>query len=297
MARLPRVRRRGQHAESSPPVLTGAEAWSQTRLPRRLLSEHRRADSLPLVRVRDRLRVSLLHALMAGTLIWDFDGTLGRHEGAWSACMLEAVHVHEAGHGVDDDDLRQHLSQGFPWHEADVAHPELCDPVKWWAHVEALMAKLYEALGYEPTRASDLAVLAHRAYLDTTSGRWSLFEDTLTGLDQLTSLGWRHIVLSNYVPELPEIAFSLGLEGRVEGILASANIGYEKPHPAAFAIAIGRCSPKEPIWMIGDNLEADVRGAEALGIPAILMQGEDHSASRRGADMQGVAAIVGRAFI
>jgi putative hydrolase of the HAD superfamily len=42
------------------------------------------------------------------------------------------------------------------------------------------------------------------------------------------------------------------------------------------------------VWMIGDNIQADVLGAESTGLRAILVRGEDPQASRRAADLQDV---------
>jgi putative hydrolase of the HAD superfamily len=46
--------------------------------------------------------------------------------------------------------------------------------------------------------------------------------------------------------------------------LSSANIGYEKPHSEAFKTALRECGNPETVWMIGDNIEADIKGAKAL---------------------------------
>jgi KaiC/GvpD/RAD55 family RecA-like ATPase len=58
-------------------------------------------------------------------------------------------------------------------------------------------------------------------------------------LQRLAAVGWRHIVLSNHVPELASIVAGVGLGYLVETVLSSARTGYEKPHPEAFAIAGG----------------------------------------------------------
>lgn len=60
---------------------------------------------------------------------------------------------------------------------------------------------------------------------------------------------------------------------------SSALTGYEKPHPQAFFQALDRLGCPETVWMIGDNLEADVLGAQAVGIPAILVRKVDERAT------------------
>ncbi|MFN2389985.1 MAG: HAD hydrolase-like protein [Actinomycetota bacterium] len=46
------------------------------------------------------------------------------------------------------------------------------------------------------------------------------------------------------------------------------------------------------MWMVGDNVTADVRGAEAVGIPAILVRTEDGSVARRAQDLYGIRALL-----
>jgi putative hydrolase of the HAD superfamily len=64
--------------------------------------------------------------------------------------------------------------------------------------------------------------------------RWRLYEDAIPAFEGLSSSGWKHAVLTNHVPELPEIAGHLGLDRHVERIFNSAQTGYDKPHPEAF---------------------------------------------------------------
>ena len=221
-------------------------------------------------------------------LIWDFDGTLAHRRGetGWSILLVEALEAEEPGHGHSADVFRPHLREGFPWHSPDVAHPELRDPEAWWGSVRPQLARAYEAAGYAPERALELADAARRLYVDPEVG-WSVFEDTLPTLERLTQAGWTHAILSNHVPELRQIAAALGLDEVVELISCSAETGYEKPHPQAYASVLEPLSPAEA-WMVGDNVVADVLGAEALGIPAVLVRRPDPRAARSADSLAGV---------
>lgn len=44
--------------------------------------------------------------------------------------------------------------------------------------------------------------------------------------------------------------------------------------------------------MVGDNPHADVRGAEAVGIPAILVRAKDARVTRQVDDLFGVEALL-----
>jgi putative hydrolase of the HAD superfamily len=213
-------------------------------------------------------------------LIWDFDGTLAHRRGetGWSTLLAEVLDAEDRGHPHSAETFRPHLRQGFPWHRPDVAHPELCEPDAWWASVRPLLARAYEAAGYRPARALELAEAAQRLYIEPGVG-WTLFDDTLPALERLGGAGWTHAILSNHVPELRQIVRGLGLEELFAVVSCSAETGYEKPHAQAYASVLDRLRPKEA-WMVGDNVVADVLGAEAVGIPAVLVRRPDERAAR-----------------
>jgi putative hydrolase of the HAD superfamily len=227
--------------------------------------------------------------------IWDFDGTLAHRRGetGWSILLAEALDAEEPGHGHVADTFRPHLRTGFPWHEPEIAHPELCDPEAWWASVRPVLGRAYEAAGYDPARALELADAARRLYVDPSVG-WELFDDTLTALDRLSQAGWTHAILSNHVPELRQIVSALGLDDVVSFLSCSAETGYEKPHAQAFASVLDALRPAEA-WMIGDNVVADVLGAEAVGIPAVLVRRPDPRAARYADSLAGVEDFLSEA--
>jgi putative hydrolase of the HAD superfamily len=122
-----------------------------------------------------------------------------------------------------------------------------------------------------PERAAQLAELARRRYVDASSG-WRVFVDTVPVLEALRAAGWRHVILSNHVPELREIVRGAGLGSYFEAIVTSAATGFEKPHPRAFAAVLRYRRGGERVWMVGDNPEADVAGARRAGLRAVLVR-------------------------
>jgi putative hydrolase of the HAD superfamily len=80
--------------------------------------------------------------------------------------------------------------------------------------------------------------------------------------------------------------------GPIDAVFTSARTGFEKPHPEAFRIALRACGEPEMAWMVGDNPVADVAGAEAIGLPAILARTADPSATLRAADLNQAAAMI-----
>ena len=227
---------------------------------------------------------------MARVILWDFDGTLAWREGVWSGALLQALDELEPGHGFCRDDIHPRIVSGFPWHSPEVPHPQLNRADRWWADLCELFASIFRDLGFDADRAATLARSTRWIYTDATSFR--VFDDTVPALEKLREGGWRHLILSNHVPELPTIVHDLGLDPLFEDVLSSALIGYEKPHPEAFRIALRAAGEPDEVWMVGDNPVADVQGAEAVGIPAILVRREG-KAKRRVEDLWGVVEIVG----
>lgn len=203
-------------------------------------------------------------------LLWDFDGTLAERPGMWSGALLEVLDEQQPGHGLTRAKIASVLSSGFPWHNPATAHPELADADAWWSHVIQVVSKALTRLGMAPGRAASAARLMRSVY--PALNRWCLFDDTIPTLTRLSESGWRHVVVSNHVPELPEIMAALGLSDHFVAVINSAVTGYEKPHPQAFRIALAAVEFPRHVWMIGDNHAADVAGATAVGIDAILVR-------------------------
>ena len=204
-------------------------------------------------------------------MLWDFDGTLAERPGMWRGCLLEVLREEEPGIEAEADAFIPALRDGFPWHRPEEAHLDLCDGDEWWTQILPLLAGAYEAVGVAPDRAVELAALVRARYADPRVG-WRLFDDTVPALSRLRERGWRNAVLSNHIPELEQLVTGLGLDPLVETVLCSAVTGYEKPHPEAFAAALRLRRDGEPVWMVGDNPEADVEGARQAGLPAVLVR-------------------------
>jgi HAD superfamily hydrolase (TIGR01549 family) len=208
---------------------------------------------------------------VSGIVLWDFDGTLAERPGMWRGCLLEVLREEEPGIETDADAFIPALRGRFPWHTPREAHLDLCAGDAWWERILPLLVEAYEDAGVEPERAAQLARLARARYVDPRVG-WRLFDDAVPALSRLREAGWTNVVLSNHVPELEHLVAGLGLDRHVDALLCSAIIGYEKPHPEAFAAALRLRRDGEAVWMVGDNPVADVLGAERAGLRAVLVR-------------------------
>ncbi len=223
-------------------------------------------------------------------LLWDFDGTLAvRHEG-WSGALVDLLQRSRFTDSVTREQIVPHLQTGFPWHVPDEPHPHLASPDLWWQALHPVFRRAYEAVGVPPAHAAALVTEVRHSYL--SPAKWSVFEDTVPVLSKLRDAGWKHVLLSNHVPELGELVDALGLERFFEHVFCSAVTGYEKPHAEAFRCAVASIPEGAQVWMVGDNFRADVLGAEAVGLPAILVRSNNAAARYQCASLNGLHSII-----
>ncbi len=206
-------------------------------------------------------------------ILWDFEGTLVDRPGLWRSALMEVLDVNEPDHHVEMEQIRPYLRDGFPWHRPDEPHTHLTNSQEWWSHVGQIFTRAYQGVGFSLNRARELASLVRNAFINPN--RFTLYEDTIPTLSLLTERGWKHAILSNHVPELSSIVDGIGLSPYIDHCITSGSTGYEKPNPGAFQYALKLVGHPERVWMVGDNSEADIRGAESLGIPAILVRNQN----------------------
>jgi putative hydrolase of the HAD superfamily len=66
----------------------------------------------------------------------------------------------------------------------------------------------------------------------------------------------------------------LAIRQYFDAVLFSSEIGWRKPDPRVFAELLARLTlPASSVWFVGDEWEADIQGARAAGMRAILAPG------------------------
>ncbi len=117
-----------------------------------------------------------------------------------------------------------------------------------------------------------------RRIADAVEAYFSAFLDharLLPGtLEMLQTLGGRYRLglLSNFThaPAVQAILARLGLDACLDIQLISGDLGYRKPHGRVFQELIHQFGvPKEHIAFVGDDLQADVTGAQQAGLQPI----------------------------
>jgi putative hydrolase of the HAD superfamily len=223
-------------------------------------------------------------------LIWDFDGTLGYRPGKWSGTMVQVVRRF-AGLDVDIETVRPFMQKGFPWDNPDRPNPPMRAAGDWWDAMQPVFENAFTGCGLPLVLARTLAGKVRAVYTDVAE--WRLYEDTKDVLEEFLQDGWHHTILSNHVPELRALVNGLGLGSLIHNIVNSAETGFEKPHPLAFQSALDSLGDPAEVWMIGDNINADVLGAESVGLRAILVRNEDARAPRRAESLRDVRKFIG----
>jgi putative hydrolase of the HAD superfamily len=121
----------------------------------------------------------------------------------------------------------------------------------------------------EPVARADGELLLG-ALLDSL--RFVAYPEVADALSVLRARGMRLVVVSNWDVSLHERLVQTGLADLVDGAVASAEVGAAKPDAAIFAHALALAGVgAEAAWHVGDSVDADVLGALAAGLRAVLV--------------------------
>jgi putative hydrolase of the HAD superfamily len=102
--------------------------------------------------------------------------------------------------------------------------------------------------------------------------RFVPYPDVPAALDRLRAAGLRLVVVSNWDVSLHDRLAETGIAARVDGAIASAELGVAKPDPAIFrhALTMAGVAASQAVH-VGDSPVADVAGARAAGIEPVLI--------------------------
>ena len=168
-------------------------------------------------------------------------------------------------------------------------HPELLHDESIW---HRFTEEIFVRMGGPEEIASECATEIEAAW--GVSENFELYEDVLPVLDELRRAALKIAVVSNGIRDLS--AFVAHHELQVDAIVDSRSHGWVKPHPTIFQTALDRLD----VWaadavMVGDSIEEDIEGAQALGMRAILIDREDRhpEVEARLKNLYGLPAAVG----
>lgn len=129
-----------------------------------------------------------------------------------------------------------------------------------------VMTMAFEKRGWDTAAVQQLSDL----YWTERQARMVLFGDALSTLDALRSRGFRLALLTNGPAEMQRGKVTrFALAPYFDVIVIEGEFGKGKPHRAVFehALATVGASASEA-WHVGDNLYADIGGAQSAGVHA-----------------------------
>jgi putative hydrolase of the HAD superfamily len=116
-------------------------------------------------------------------------------------------------------------------------------------------------------------------YIDFLPDNNLLFEGAMEVLDYLKPKYTLHIITNGFAEVQGRKLQNSGIDHYFKTVTNSEMAGVKKPHPTIFEFALSLSNvSKENALMIGDCIDADVRGAIDFGIKAILFdEGNNHN--------------------
>ena len=203
-------------------------------------------------------------------VIFDLGGTLMYERNAWHAITArgdEALTRYLIEQGLELNlstfpvEFRRRLGEYFSQREKD-----LLETSYTFVLIELLKDKGYTNL------PDDVIRKALDNLFSITQTNWRLEGDALPTLKKLEKDGYRMGLISNAGDDqdVRQLVRRFGISPYFDFILTSAACSYRKPHPRIFELAIANWYflPSETV-MVGDNLDADVRGAKNAGLYAV----------------------------
>jgi len=205
-------------------------------------------------------------------VIFDLGGTLMYERAAWHSINEQAdealtMYLREQGIEINlstfSREFRKRLDDYFKQREQDLLETTY----------SFVLRELLASKGYNKVSESLLRRALDRLFA-VTQTNWVLEEDALPTLHKLEENGYRLGLLSNAGDDrdVQQLAHRFGISRYFDFILTSAACSYRKPHPRIFELALSNWYflPAEAV-MVGDNLEADVRGAQSVGLYGIWL--------------------------
>lgn len=200
---------------------------------------------------------------MASFVFFDVGGTLLHFSPSHAAVVGAAL----VGLGVDVTPERAAEAV----RSARRSHGGRPDPIDleanrtWWL---GFFGRMLVNLGREEDDA-----LRDELYASHRSGDWLMpAPDTISTLQRLSDRGHRMAVISNWDETLEFILGRRGLLPFFEFVVTSANLGAAKPDRRIFdaALELAKVPPTDAVH-VGDEFDADVRGARRVGIRPVLL--------------------------
>jgi putative hydrolase of the HAD superfamily len=212
-------------------------------------------------------------------IFFDVGGTLIRPYPSVGAVYVSVARRHEINRTTDE------MEGAFRQSWATLKRPRLTVSRKeWWREL------VFRVLGQE-----NEACFEELFETFARPDAWQVFPDVEDTLREARARGLHVGVISNWDDRLRKLLDGLRLAPHLDFMTISCEVGVEKPNSEIFLAALRAAgvTASEAIH-VGDCYEEDVRGAEEVGMSAVLLDRQGHGADGI-RDLRGLWARLGTA--
>jgi len=204
---------------------------------------------------------------LPSVLLLDLDDTILSFSASGRDFWREAFRELGAATGVDEDAFAAALGAVADefWGEAERAHRGRLDLV---GTRRALAASAFAHLGVPVPECAD-AIGDHMTWSKEEAVQ--PFPGAVAALDGLRERGVRLGLVTNGSGEFQRRKLErFDLERHFDAVLVEGEWGAGKPDPTIFREALRRLdAATDDAWMVGDNLSADIHGAQSVGLRTV----------------------------
>lgn len=129
-----------------------------------------------------------------------------------------------------------------------------------------------------PASTGAVVEAAIKIFFEAEEAAWRPYPDTIETLKQLKGQQYRLGLYSNATDDLliQRLVNRSGLRPYLAPTFSSAGWGWRKPRPEVFELITQRWElPPQAVVVVGDDLEADIAGAQNAGMQGILLARAD----------------------
>jgi HAD superfamily hydrolase (TIGR01549 family) len=199
--------------------------------------------------------------------------------------------LQEEGREVDLERIHSAYLKAEPWWLSYYG-PRVLNEKETAEAYRSLDQRVFSVLypGESELEASRISKLARKRWPELeTEIPLELYPDVTPTLDMLLGGGYALGLISNAPADTGRAVEALGLTRYLGTVVISGVVGYTKPHPEIFRIALREAGVDASSAIhVGDLYEADVVGARNAGMEGILI---DRDGTQRNADCPRVQSL------
>lgn len=205
-------------------------------------------------------------------ILFDLGNTLIYFDADWQAVIREGIgraveSLTAMGYRLDRNSFAAEFLKTLQDHFSRRSQDHTETPT------ETILRSLLAARGVPLIQPAHLRA-ALNAMHAVSQAHWRVEPDAVAALRSLETLGCKMGMISNAgdAPDVYTLVEKAGLRPFFKKIWISAEVGFRKPHPRMYELALDyfQVAPKDAV-MVGDSLSEDILGAINVGIPTIWL--------------------------